>query len=130
MQSKICLRVTNLVLVIFRVMSAVKSKCSFPEFTVNIPRFILGFIFSHDQHFRFDKLFPESSCLSHTAFDHLFMVLAQHGWYRIPFGGKLKEGKEIILPLNTSHSRTVINIGEPVLTGIFIHVEIPERKTF
>ena len=64
-------------LVIFRIMSTVKSPGAFSIFTMDIFCITTGFIFAHDKDVRFDKLLIKCSCLSHKSLYDLFMILAK-----------------------------------------------------
>ena len=72
----------------------------------------------------FNQTFLVGCCLTHKAFDDLCMVLTQHGGYRIPFGGELKQSEKIFALTHFSVPR-YINVRKFVNIWIFNDLKNP-----
>jgi len=75
MKVKVSWRISNEMLVIFRIMASVKSPHALTVFSVQIACSSDGFRFSHDQYIGFDKIFSEIRTLPHKSFDNIGVAL-------------------------------------------------------
>ena len=73
-------------LVVFGVVASVVSPETFAENAVEVFSFIDLFIFPHNYHIGFDKMFFEAGGLPVKTFDHFCVILSEHGRDGIPFG--------------------------------------------
>ena len=96
MKVKIRLGVIDVVAIILWIVATVERPCAFTEATVDIARFLLRLVFSHQENVRLDIVLVESSCLTHEALNCTSMILRQHGRDRVPLGREIKQ-REIIL---------------------------------
>src|SRR5690606_23513858 len=89
--------IANLMLVVFRIMPAKKSKHALAFLSVDVTRFAIDLAFAQHQHIRFYQFTFKRSGLSHESFYELRMVLAKHAWYDVPFGRKFHQCEIILL---------------------------------
>ena len=78
-------------LVVFWVVSTVESPGTLSKFTVYVAGCICRFVFSENQHVRFDEFSVKVGSLPHEAVNDIDMALGEHCWNDIPFGRKIEE---------------------------------------
>src|SRR5690606_6899944 len=97
MKVQFCRWVTNGMLIIFRIMTAIKSPSAFAIFAMNVTGFIRRFILTHHQYVRLQSFFSETGGLPHKLLYYFSLVLRQHGRNSVAFCRKCKKGKIILL---------------------------------
>ena len=97
-------RVADDVLVVLRVVAAEKSPKAVAEVAVDVTILVQGAIVAQHHHRRLHVCLVEGSSLPHKAFDKAFMALREHGRYRVPLGGEVKEQEIVVLFLYFLHT--------------------------
>src|SRR5690349_230678 len=85
------------VLVILWVVASIKSPEALTKNAVQVLCLVDLFIFSHDDYIGLHKMILESCRLPIEAFDNTGMILCKHRGYRVPLGGKFKDGKVVVV---------------------------------
>ena len=75
MEFEICWRITHKMLVVFRIMSAVKSKGASAKIAMEVFYLVRSRVLAHDNNVGFDPFLMKSSGLSHKTFDDRNMIL-------------------------------------------------------
>src|SRR5690349_2869296 len=87
----------HLVLIVFRIVTSIKSPEALAINAVEVLRLFDVFVLTHDDDIWFDEALLEARRLSEKSGDDSRMILRQHGGNRIPLGRELKDGEVVIV---------------------------------
>jgi len=124
-------RVVDKMLVVLRVVAAVKSKGPPPPVAVQIFNLIRAHRFAQQHDCFFNPGAMIACRLSHKSLDRRHMILCQHGRNRIVFGGKLEQSKIIRLRAAQNRRMTRGNVDIRILVHqrIEFQMKIGKRKS-
>ena len=108
MQFQDGLRIADPVLIILRIVPAIKGEGAFADVAVNVFNFICTRDFSQDDHALFDLVLKEGSGLPQKAIDDIGVALREHGGHGIILGAEVKELE--IITFRTPQPRVVTGI--------------------
>src|SRR5688572_3783991 len=86
-----------LMLVVFGVVATIKSPETLSQYPVDVLGFPDVFIFAHEHDIRLNEVLFESRGLAEKTLDYTGVILREHGRNGIPFSGKFKDRKVIIV---------------------------------
>src|SRR6218665_916254 len=93
MQAQVGRRLLHAVLIILRIVAAVKGPGAFAYITVNVAGLAKSLGLTHNEHILFYVFLMEGSSLPPEALDDAGMVLAEHGGHGVPFGREFEQAE-------------------------------------
>ena len=129
MQIEVGYGVSDVVRVVFGVVSSQKAPRSLAISAVNVPYLFGRLVFAQNNDLRFEVFLHEGSALPHKAVNNPAVVLCKHRRNPIPLGRKVKKHEKVVLFVELPRTRRRnINVGHLVGVWICNYVKIFERK--